>query len=131
MALLLAMQLPNIIFLMTSGGVSSASQAIDALCGEQIAIDRLAGGSIQSDILKLIYDTFVNISYILFLVGGVVSLATNAEIRQKFIDYLKRSESTTFLIIIGVLAVISYTLMKAYGSDKKYSAPTKKVINFA
>lgn len=69
------------------GGIS---QGLDNLCGQQIAIDRLAGGSIQSDSLKLIYDTFVNISYVLFLVGGAVALATDSTIRQKFIDYLKR-----------------------------------------
>ena len=36
-----------------------------------------------------------------------------------------------YLIVMAILGVFSYTLMKAYGSDKKYSPETKKKINFA
>jgi len=68
---------------------------------------------------------------VLFLIGGAVTLATDTQIRQSFIDYLKRSSSLGFLVVMGVLGVISYTLMRAYGAEKKYSPSTKRTINFA
>jgi hypothetical protein len=40
---------------MSVPNINSSQKALEAICGETIAIDKLAGGSIQSDSLKLVY----------------------------------------------------------------------------
>ena len=55
---------------------------------------------------------------------------TDQATRDSFIAYLGKQTSVFFLVIIIVLGVFSYTLSKAYGKDKNYTAGTKKKVNF-
>ena len=97
---------------------------------EAVTIDRLAGNTIESDTLKLIYSTILNLAYALFLIGIMFSLATDSDTRDKFVDYLKRTLSVVFVVVMVILGVLTYSLSKAYASDKKYSPKTKRTINF-
>ena len=78
----------------------------------------------------MIYETILNLAYALFLIGIMFSLATDSETRNKFVDYLQRTLSVVFVVVMVVLGVLTYTLSKAYANDKKYSPRTKRTINF-
>ena len=58
------------------------------------------------------------------------ALATDSQTRTSFINYLSRTSSVIFVVVMIILGVINYSLGKAYASDKKYQPETKRNINF-
>ena len=69
-------------------------------------------------------------AYALFLIGIMLSLATDEQTRNNFVDYLRRTVSVVEIVILMVLGVLVYSLSKAYHADKKYPPKTKRNINF-
>jgi hypothetical protein len=84
-------------------------------------VDTLAGDTMESETLKLVYETILNMAYALFLVGVMISLATDDQTRTSFIDYLGRSSSVAYLIVMLVLGVLNYSLNLASKKEKKYA----------
>jgi hypothetical protein len=80
-------------------------------------------------VLKLIYETILHTAYALFIVGITISMATDATIRVNFSNYIGRTSSAVFIIVMVVMAAISYSLGKAYNKSEPYAPNTKRAIN--
>ena len=80
--------------------------------------------------MLIIYQTILDLAYALFIIGITISLAVDQKTRDSFTTYLGKQSSIIFIVIMIILAVLSYSLSKAYSPDKNYQPNTKKKVNF-
>ena len=73
--------------------VSSATGEARGSVNQAITIDKLAGSTIESDTLRLIYLTILNLSIALLGIGVILTVATDGHTRDKFVDYIGRTAS--------------------------------------